>query len=396
MKFSRSQKNILLTRLRDEKRARIQVIYGPRQVGKTTLIQQCLDSLSAPFMYVSADAVAYPDGNWISQKWEQARIELVKNQKKELILAIDEIQKITQWSEYVKKEWDSDTRNKVNIKVVLLGSSRILIQKGLSESLAGRFESIYLGHWSYPEMKKAFNYSPEEFVFFGGYPGSADLIGDEERWKSYIRDSLIEPSISKDILLLTRIDKPAVMKRLFELGCTFSGQILSFTNILGQLHDAGNTTTLSHYLDLLDTAGLLRGLAKFSPKLIRKRASSPKFQVHNTALTNAFSSLSFEKSKKQKEVWGRFVESSVGTHLLQSALTNSFELSYWREGGLEVDFVLTKGNTTVAIEVKSTSTNTHKGRIEFSKRFDPAKTILVGADGISWKDFLEMDPLDLF
>ena len=187
----------------------------------------------------------------------------------EYLLVVDEIQKIENWSEIVKQQWDKDTRENINIKVILLGSSRLLIQKGLTESLAGRFETFYLGHWSFAEMQAAFQWSIEQYVYFGGYPGSASLINDEERWKNYIKDALIETSISKDILMLTRVDKPALLKRLFELGCLFSGQILSFTKIIGQLQDAGNTTTLANYLKLLSDCGLLGGLEKYAGNVIR-------------------------------------------------------------------------------------------------------------------------------
>jgi predicted AAA+ superfamily ATPase len=215
--------------------------------------------------------------------WDSARLLLKASGATEFLLVIDEIQKIDNWSEVVKQQWDKDTRENTNIKVILLGSSRLLIQKGLSESLAGRFETLYLGHWPYPEMQEAFGWSIEQYVYFGGYPGSAMLINDEERWKNYIKDSLIETSISKDILMLTRIDKPALLKRLFELGCLYSGQILSYTKIIGQLQDAGNATTLANYLKLLSDCGLLGGLDKYAGDIIRKRGSSPKFQVYNVS-----------------------------------------------------------------------------------------------------------------
>ncbi len=223
------------------------------------------------------------------------------------MLIIDEIQKIGNWSEAVKREW-SDTAQRQSLKVVLLGSSRLLLQQGLTESLAGRFETLFIGHWSYREMKEAFDFTLDQYVWFGGYPGAATLINDEERWRRYITDSLIETSISKDILMLTRVDKPALMKRLFELGCGYSGQILSYTKILGQLQDAGNTTTLAHYLRLFNTAKLLGGLEKYSPEMVRRRASIPKFQVHNTALISAQQQHSFQEIAANPSRWGRWVE----------------------------------------------------------------------------------------
>ena len=291
--FERSHKQVLASRIEKEGRKFIQVLYGPRQVGKTTLVTQLAEQTHLPVHYVSADAVISPGGIWISQQWEAARLKIQNQANREVVLIIDEIQKIENWSETVKKEWDADTRKELPLKVVLLGSSRLLLQKGLSESLAGRYESIYIGHWSYPEINEAFGLSVDQFIWYGSYPGPVSLMNDEDRWKSYILNSLIETSISKDILMLTRVDKPALMKKLFEIGCLYSGQILSYNKIMGQLADAGNSTTLAHYLNLLDTSGMLKGIEKFSPGIIRQRSSSPKFQVHNNALISAQQQLSF-------------------------------------------------------------------------------------------------------
>ena len=256
----------------------------------------------------------------------------------------------------MKLLWDTDTQNKRQIKVILLGSSRLLLQQGLTESLAGRFESTYMGHWSFGEMKEAFGWNANQYAWFGGYPGSGDMITEEERWKNYIQHSLIETSISKDILMLTRVDKPALMKRLFELGCLYSGQILSYTKMLGQLQDAGNTTTLSHYLELLDTAGLLAGIEKYSPNAIRVRSSSPKFQVHNTALLSSQRGDTFKEVRSRPDEWGRIVESTIGAHLINHSLSEGFNLYYWRERNDEVDFIIEKKGKVIALEVKTTAT----------------------------------------
>ncbi|MFA7584409.1 MAG: AAA family ATPase, partial [Proteiniphilum sp.] len=287
----------------EEPRKFIQVILGPRQVGKTTMITQLLHQLTISNLYESADAISATNSAWLMQVWESARLRMKASEATEFLLVIDEIQKIDNWSEIVKQQWDKDTREKINIKVILLGSSRLL--QGLTESLAGRFETMYLGHWTYTEMQEAFGWSIEQYVYFGGYPGSATLINDEERWKNYIKDSLIETSISKDILMLTRVDKPALLKRLFELGSLYSGQILSYTKIIGQLQDAGNTTTLANYLKLLSDCGLLGGLDKYAGDIIRKRGSSPKFQVYNNALITSQTNDTYEKAIINPELWGR-------------------------------------------------------------------------------------------
>ena len=304
--FKREQFEILVKRMSEPLRF-IQVITGARQVGKTTLVLQFLEWTKSEYVFVSADNITDNHQIWLENQWEIARLRLKQSENNELILVIDEIQKIENWSEAVKKLWDSDRINKLNIKVILLGSSTLLLQKGLTESLAGRFEIIPLSHWHFNEIHSAFGINVDEFVWFGSYPGSIDLINDEERWKRYIRDSLIETSISKDILMLTRIDKPALLKKLFELGSLYSGQILSLTKILGELQDKGNTTTLSHYLNLLDKSGLLTGLEKYSKNVTRKRASVPKFQVYNTAFISSQSNLKFEEARKDLKFWGRLV-----------------------------------------------------------------------------------------
>jgi predicted AAA+ superfamily ATPase len=379
-----------------EPRKFIQVILGPRQVGKTTMLTQLLSQVNIPNLYESADAISATNAAWLTQAWESARLRLRASEATEFLLVIDEIQKIDNWSEVVKQQWDKDTRENVNIKVILLGSSRLLIQKGLTESLAGRFETLYLGHWSYPEMKEAFGWCIEQYVFLGGYPGAATLISDEERWKNYIKDSLIETSISKDILMLTRVDKPALLKRLFELGCLYSGKILSYTKIIGQLQDAGNTTTLANYLKLLSDCGLLGGLDKYAGDIIRKRASSPKFQVYNNALITAQSNEVYQKAIINPQLWGRLVESSVGAHLINHAVSERYNLYYWRDGNDEVDFVLEKGDIAIGLEVKSGIKAANAGMSVFADKFHPAKVLLVGTGGIPYEEFLTINPKELF
>jgi len=395
MVFERQQINILEKRLKEERRF-IQVIMGPRQVGKTTLVTQLLKKIKSPQYFVSADAANAASGFWIEQHWHIARNMFKQTRAKDFVFVVDEIQKIENWSETVKLLWDEDTREQRQIKLVLLGSSSLLIQKGLTESLAGRFETTYLAHWSFNEMQQAFGWDENKFVWFGGYPGSAALIKDEMRWKHYVLHSLIETSISKDILMLTRVDKPALMKRLFELGCLYSGQILSLTKILGQLQDSGNTVTLSHYLELLDTAGLIAGIEKFASDKIRQRASSPKFLVYNTALISAQNSNTYNEVIAKPEQWGRMVESAVGVHLLNYSHTDDYQIFYWRHRNDEIDFVLKKGSKIVGLEVKSGATLKLKGMNAFRKQFEPDRTYLIGTTGLKWQEFLKMNPVELF
>ncbi len=392
--FQRDQVAVLAARLGEPRRF-LHVVAGPRQVGKTTLVQQVLAEFNRPSVYVSADEPALRDAAWLAAQWERARLVAKDAGKRGSVLALDEAQKVPSWSEAVKRLWDEDTRARLPLRVVLLGSAPLLMQRGLSESLAGRFEILHLPHWSFAEMRAAFGCSLEQYLYFGGYPGAAPLIDDPPRWRRYLLDALIETTISRDVLLLTRVDKPALLRRLFELGCRYSGQVLSYTKMLGQLHDAGNTTTLAHYLELLAGAGMLTGLSKYSGKAVRSRGSSPKLQVFNTALLTAQSGLTPAEARADGEFWGRLTESAVGAHLANAAASGLCELFYWREGNWEVDFVLRSGRVVVGIEVKSgRAPLAHSGLAAFSEAFEPKRTLLVGGDGIPVGEFLSRPVTD--
>jgi len=383
--YRRPQGAVLAARLNEPRRF-IQVLAGPRQVGKSTLVQQVAERLNVPVRYAGADEPMLRGAEWIDQQWEAARLTLGSAGA---VLVLDEIHKIPGWSEAVKRLWDEDTRAKRPLRVVLLGSAPLLIAQGLTESLAGRFEVIFLPHWSYAEMRAAFGWSLEEFVFYGGYPGAAPLIGEPMRWARYVLDSLIETSISRDVLLLTRVDKPALLRRMFELACRYSGQVLSYTKMLGQLQDAGNTTTLAHYLELLAGAGMVCGLQKYARDAARSRGSSPKLQVLNTALMTATSGYTLADARADHEFWGRLVESAVGSHLANAAMGGECRLQYWREGNDEVDFIVQAGRRLTAIEVKSgRAPVAHPGTGAFVQAFKPQRCLLVGGDGIAMEDFL--------
>lgn len=387
--YRRPQADVLAERLAEPRR-HLQVVTGPRQVGKSTLVQQVVEAAPLAIRSASADEPTLRGPEWIEQQWQAARLQLAEAGSTGAVLVLDEIQKIPGWSESVKRLWDEDTRKRRPLKVVLLGSSPLLVSQGLTESLAGRFEVLHLPHWSFAEMKAAFGFSLDQYIFFGGYPGAAPLVKDQQRWARYIIDSLIETSISRDVLLLTRVDKPALLRRTFELACHYSGQVLSYTKMLGQLHDAGNATTLAHYLDLLQGAGLVMGLQKYAGDAARRRGSSPKLQVLNTALLTAPSDLTLTESRADPELWGRLVESAVGAHLANAAASNECRLYYWRERNHEVDFVVHSGRTLAALEVKAgRAPRAHRGTAAFAAAFAPSRSLLVGGEGIELSEFLE-------
>lgn len=384
-------------------------VAGPRQEGKSTLVRQALAGRQASFVAADqpdADTVdpfagdndavatrlnpgAAADGEWLVRQWSQARAKArILPVGKRYVLAIDEIQKIPRWSELVKGLWDGDRAEGLELHIVLLGSSPWLMQRGLTESLAGRYESIYMTHWSYPEMQEAFDFSLDEYIYFGGYPGSAGLIREEGRWRSYVRGALIHPNIEKDILQMTRVDKPALLKTLFELGCAYSGQIIAYAKLQGQLQDAGNTVTLAHYLELLCQAGLLVGLQKYAGQKHRQRASSPKLNALNTGLISAIAGYTYADARNDRGYWGRLVESTVGAHLFNTA-TDDCQVRYWRESPLEVDFVLGNGRKLAAVEVKSGQNFAMpKGLAAFSDKFGGARQLIVGEGGIPLAEFL--------
>ena len=403
--FQRSQVAALIRRLSGPP-GRIVAVFGPRQTGKTTAVRQALRQGVPPSRYVAVDEPDAPalelpsdgfshdtvlapgvrDEQWLVRHWLDARREAERSPRG-FVLVFDEIQKIPRWSDTVKGLWDADRAAACPLHVVILGSSPLLMQSGLHESLAGRFEPIRFTHWSFPEMAEAFDLDLPACLYFGGYPGAASLRHDQARWREYILHALVEPHIERDLLAMTRVDKPALLKRLFRLGAAASGQILSYTKMLGELRDAGNTTTLARYLELLENAGLLAGLPKYASRPHR-RGSSPKLNVLNTALMTAGSGYTFDEAQADRTFWGRVVESAVGAHLFNTA-TSDIRLHYWRESPHEVDFVLQRGPRLVGIEVKSgPRRGALKGLETFAEAFRPQRSLLVGEGDVPLHEFL--------
>ena len=393
--LTRQEYDVLRRRL-GEPRKFIQVVLGPRQIGKTTVVRQVLHDINKPQLYFSADDIAVAGSAWLASCWTAARLEAQTHPDAGCVLVIDEIQKVPNWSETVKRQWDDDTWNERNIKVVLLGSSRALILQGLSESLMGRFEEIRMTHWTYAEMRDCFGLTVDEFIYFGGYPGAVEMMQDEARWKVYVRNSMIDATVNRDIFEDVRIGKAALLRKTLELGAAYSGKILSLTKLLGEIQDAGNVMTIAGYLERLNQCGLLGTFQKFSVDDARRRASIPKFQVHNNALLTALSAGTFEQVRNDPVKWGHYMESAVGAYLISQAYRLQFEVFYWRDGNNEVDFVLRKDGKVVALEVKSNHERYTKGLDVFCQKFRPNVALIVGSGGLPLETFLETPITDLF
>jgi predicted AAA+ superfamily ATPase len=383
--YTRAQLGVLTARLAEPRRF-LQVLVGPRQVGKTTLARQALQQVGRPAVYASADGPAPPEPGWIDAHWDAATL-AGRDHPDGAVLVLDEVQKVRGWSEVVKARWDDDAFHGRLLRVVLLGSGPLLVSTGLSESLAGRFELIRVPHWSWPEMRDAFGWDLDRYVLFGGYPGTASLVGDPERWRAYVRDSLVETTLSRDVLLLSRIEKPALLRQLFDLACAYSGRELSFNKMLGQLQDAGNTTILAHYLELLSGAGLVTGLRKHAGEVVRQRGSSPKLLALDTALITSAAGLPPDELRADPEAWGRLVESCVGAHLVNTG--PDVKIEYWRDRDDEVDFVLSRGPRIATVEVKTTpAAGSSRAQAAFERHFGPARHLLVGPGGLPLDAFL--------
>ncbi|ERL09469.1 AAA domain protein [Olsenella profusa F0195] len=395
--YERAQVDTMATRMHERENPLMQVVVGSRQTGKSTMIAQALRKADVRNHFVSADDAIIPSEQWLRTEWQQARNEAMRDSSP-MVLIVDEVQKIPSWPRVVKSLYDADQRTMSPLKVILSGSSSLLLHKGLEDSLMGRYELIRSPHWSLAECTEAFGFTLDDYLYYGGYPGAARFAGDDLRWGSYMRDAIIEPTISQDVLALEDVRKPALMRALFRLGATYSAQELSYTKMLGQLQDAGNTVTLAHYLDLLSKAGMICGLDKYSDKELARRKSSPRLMVYDTSLISAVSPKGRDRLLGEPDIRGRIVESSVGARLLARSADEGFEVMWWREGVQEVDFVLRKGSALTAVEVKSGAESGQSGMGTFLARHPDARRIVVGGSAsgaCTVKDFL-LDGVPLF
>ena len=385
MKFERPMVGEILTAL-ERKPPLLQVLAGPRQVGKSTAAAQVEKQLGWPSHTASADAPLPHGPEWIETQWRLIRAKAAST-KKRVLLVLDEIQKVPGWSEVVKRLWDEEVRAGGKVRVLLLGSSALLVQRGLTESLAGRFFLHRCAHWSWSECRAAFGWNLDRWIYFGGYPGAAAMTDDEAVWKRYVADSLIETVLARDVLQMQTVTKPALLRHLFALAAHYPAQIFSYNKMLGQLHDAGNTVTLAAYLRLLETAFLASGLELYSKGQARKRGSSPKLILWNNALVSAATLKTFDQAFADGSWWGRLVENAVGAHLLNHLQGPAWSVTYWRDAGQEVDFVVSHGAQTWGVEVKSGRGDKASGLTAFRQRYPKAKIWLVGDTGIPLADF---------
>ena len=392
MPYKRPIVSVIKERINEPRRF-IQIVIGPRQTGKTTAVTQALEGYAHPHYFAEATK-GESDVDWLRAQWYRAR-NLVNPSCSEALLILDEVQYIDNWSSVVKTLWDEDTRSAINLHVVLTGSSATLIQEGLNESLNGRFELLHCTHWPYAECREAFGYSLDDYLFFGGYPGPAALRDDGRRWLRYMRTSIIEPSIANDVLLLDDVRKPELMRRLFEVGAAYSGQEISYRKLLGQLDDRGNTETIARYLKLLSSAGLLSGLQKYDPKLLREKSSSPRLLVHNTALMTASYGRRRAQLLTDPELRGHLVESAVGAYLINRSIDDDFDVMWWRDGKDEVDFVIAGDDDLIAIEVKSGRVKPTQGMTRFVLENPRAHTLVVGSHECPIERFL-LGEVELF
>jgi len=348
----------------------IQAVIGPRQVGKTTGILQFLESYNRPHHYISADAILNPGREWLLEQWQRA---LLKGNN--TLLAIDEIQKIPNWAETIKQLWDKQKTQTTSIHLLLSGSSSLSLEHGMTESLAGRLEVIYVPHWDYHESRQLANLSLESYLRYGGYPKSYDFLDDIDRWQNYLTSSIIDRVIDKDILQYAPVKKPALFRQAFELVCCYPSQEISYRKLLGQLQDKGNTDLIKYYLSLFEGAFLIKTLHKYHNQPFKTKASSPKI----IPLAPCFHTIFNAKDDKMAFVF----ESTVGAKLLQMAS----KLFYWRNDTHEVDFVMIWRNKLFAIEVKSGKSRQKSGLEAFQKEHPESIAIIISQD--NYPEFIE-------
>ncbi len=396
-------RRILLNRLKEPAPGRIQLLTGPRQVGKTTLLLDIAAQIGNSAIYVAGDDpdAALP-GFW-ERHWGEAEARAKQGMA---VLLLDEIHRLSDWAARLKGHWDRARRRHIPIHVVATGSSALHVATGSKESLAGRFERLTLSHWPAAALAETFHLSPDDaaqdLVRFGSYPGAVEFQRDLERWRAYVRDAIIEPAIGRDVLALGAVRRPALLRQVFAVAVAAPAQIVSLQKMQGQLQDRGALETIAHYLALLQDAYLIAPLEKYAVQALRRRASPPKLVVLNNALLSAMHPNGLPDPAREPDRFGFWVENAC----LAFAINQGQQVSYWREEPLEIDAVFDGSWGKWAIEVKTGKYDGQalRGLLEFCRRnvaFSPLVISAPGGEGIAqrhgiqainWLDFLMAGP----
>jgi predicted AAA+ superfamily ATPase len=393
-------RTLLVERLRAPAPGRIQLLSGPRQVGKTTLLLELAEELGAAALYAPADAPeAVLPGFW-ERLWDQA--EEVAGKAGRAVVLLDEAHLVPDWAGRLKGVWDRLRRKKLPIQIVATGSSALRLASGSRESLAGRFERITLTHWSAASLAQVFKLSPEvaalTIVEEGSYPGAFELRSDRARWSAYLRDAIVGPAIGRDILALAAVRRPALLRQVFGACASSPAQIVSLQKIQGQLQDAGALETIAHYLALLEEAYLVAPIQKYAARAARRRNAPPKLVTLSNALSAAVDPRGAPSQKAEPDRFGAWVENACLAH----AWNAGQQVSYWREEPLEVDGILEGSWGSWAIEVKTGGFQASdlKGLLELTRRHRALRPLVIceqsrigtaertGVSAISWQQFL--------
>jgi predicted AAA+ superfamily ATPase len=393
----------LLERLQEPAPGRMQLLTGPRQVGKTTLLLEIAEQFGDAAVYAAGDE---PDAA-LPGFWERRFADAeARARRGTAVLLLDEVHHLYDWAKRLKGHCDYLRRRRVPVHIVATGSSALRVTSGSRETLAGRFERITLRHWSASSLASIFHMPAQQaalsLVQFGSYPGAVALQSDPVRWRAYLRDAIIEPAIGRDVLALATVRRPGLLRQVFAVAVGSPARIVSLQKLQGQLQDKGALETVAHYLALLQDAYLVAPLERFSQQAHRRRAAPPKLVTLNNALLSAMHPQGPPDPAREPARFGLWMENAC----LAFALNQGQRVTYWREEPLEIDAVLEGSWGDWAVEVKTGSFDALgiKGLLEFCRRNPKFRPLVITAPGdeplarrhglvaISWREFLMSGP----
>lgn len=392
-------KERLTERLDEPAPGRVQILTGPRQVGKTHILLDSAARWRESALYLAADAPESSLPGWWELQWQRT-LQMAGRGKS--VLFVDEAHYLPQWSPVIKSAIDEVYRKKLPLHIVITGSATLPLGSGAREAMTGRFERIELRQWNPRDLAEAFSLDRDEaiecFIRFGSFPGGMSLISDIPRWKAYIRDSIIDPAVGRDILMREQVRKPALLRQIFAVCTGHPSEILSLAKIAGALSDAGTLETIAHYLGLLEEAYLIASVRKYSAREVRRRSSPPKIVPLSNALTAASRSGDPPLPARDPAPWGRWVENAC----IAFAIGCGQKVHYWREEPLEVDFVLIGSWGKWAIEIKTGELGSRDmaGLLTFCRRWPEFRPLVLceednsgtvsrlGVEFRTWKKFL--------